>query len=177
VWRSQVAHLVRDEGVAGSNPATPTNLSAENSASCTTGTEACQGSPGQLSGQKRYSRLSPPSAAPLRIVIDPTVSGRKWIARLGDRVLCRCTSPFITSARLLLVEGHPADAVIEMWRPNTDAWALRGHLGAVAATIIDGETASRLRQERLAGSRSREERPLRPVAGPRSSSGRFWRGR
>ena len=26
VWRSLVAHLVRDEGVAGSNPATPTNI-------------------------------------------------------------------------------------------------------------------------------------------------------
>jgi hypothetical protein len=113
----------------------------------------------------------------LRIVIEPTASGRKWIARLGDRVLCRCTSPFITSARLLLAEGHPADAVIEMWRPNTDAWALRGHLDSVAATIIDGETASRLRQERLAGSRSLEEQSQRPVAGPRSSSGRFWRGR
>jgi len=60
-------------------------------------------------------------------------------------------------SRLLSAEGHPADAVIEMWRPNTDAWALRGHLDSVAATIIDGETASRLRQERLAGSRSREE--------------------
>ena len=66
--------------------------------------------------------------------------------------------PFVKSARLLSAEGHPADAVIEMWRPNTDAWALRGHLDSVAATIIDGETASRLRQERLAGSRSREER-------------------
>jgi hypothetical protein len=85
--------------------------------------------------------------------------------------------PFVKSARLLSAEGHPADAVIEMWRPNTDAWALRGHPDSVAATIIDGETASRLRQERLAGSRSREERSQRPVAGPRSSSGRFWRGR
>ena len=27
VWRSLVAHLVRDEGVAGSNPATPTTTS------------------------------------------------------------------------------------------------------------------------------------------------------
>ena len=26
VWRSLVAHLVRDEGVAGSNPATPTTI-------------------------------------------------------------------------------------------------------------------------------------------------------
>ena len=51
--------------------------------------------------------------------------------------------PFVTSARLLLAEGYPADTVIEMWRPNTDEWALRGRLGAVAATIIDGETAPR----------------------------------
>ena len=58
-------------------------------------------------------------------------------------------------AALREFDGH---VVIEMWRPNTDAWALRGHLDSVAATIIDGETASRLRQERLAGSRSREER-------------------
>jgi hypothetical protein len=29
--------------------------------------------------------------------------------------------PFVKSARLLSAEGHPADAVIEMWRPNTDA--------------------------------------------------------
>jgi len=75
-------------------------------------------------------------------VIEPTASGRKWIARLGDRVLCRCTSPFITSARLLLAEGLPADVAIEMCRPNTDEWVLRGRLGAVAATVIDGETAS-----------------------------------
>ena len=86
--------------------------------------------------------------------------------------------PFVKSARLLSAEGHPADAVIEMWRPNTDEWVLRGRLGAVAATVIDGETASRLRQEWLAGSRSREERS--PEACCWSTfiiSGRFWRGR
>ena len=82
-------------------------------------------------------------AAPLRIVIEPTASGRKWIARLGKRVICRCASPFITSARVLLAEGHQADAVIEMRRPNADEFALRGRLGAVAATLIDGETAKR----------------------------------
>ena len=42
----------------------------------------------------------------------------------------------------LLAEGYPADTMVELWRPNTDEWALRGRLGAVAATIIDGETAS-----------------------------------
>jgi hypothetical protein len=81
-------------------------------------------------------------AAVLCIVIEPTESGRKWIARLGDRVLCVSASPFVKAARLLLAEGLSANIAIEMWRPNTDEAALLGHLGAVAATIIDGETAS-----------------------------------
>jgi hypothetical protein len=71
-------------------------------------------------------------------VIEPTASGRKWTARLGDRVLCVTAWPFVKSARLLLAEGYPADTVIEMWRPNTREWALRGRLGVVAATVIDG---------------------------------------
>ena len=78
----------------------------------------------------------------LRIVIQPRSSGRKWIARLGDRVICVSATPFIKSARLLLNEGYPPDAVIEMWRPDADEWALRGRLGTVAATVIDGEKAS-----------------------------------
>jgi hypothetical protein len=80
-------------------------------------------------------------AAPLRIIVTLTASGRKWIACLGDRVLCRSAWPFVMSARLLSAEGYPADTVVEMWRPNTDEWALRGCVGAVAATVIDGETA------------------------------------
>jgi hypothetical protein len=82
-------------------------------------------------------------AARLRIVIEPTTSGRKWIASLDDRVLCVTAWPFVKSARLLLAEGYRADAMVEMWRPNTDEFALRGHLGTVAAAVIDGETASR----------------------------------
>jgi hypothetical protein len=92
-------------------------------------------------------------------VIELTASDRKWTAHLGDRVLCVTAWPFVKSARLLLAEGYPADTVIEMWRPNSDEWALKGRLGAVAATVIDGETAPALRQERLAGSRSRAGRP------------------
>ena len=79
----------------------------------------------------------------LRIVIEPTRSRRKWIARLGDRGLCAAAAPFVKSARVLLAEGYPADTTIEMWRPNTAEWALRGRLGAVAATVIDGEKAAR----------------------------------
>jgi hypothetical protein len=78
----------------------------------------------------------------LRIVIEPT-SGRKWIARLGERVLCVAAAPFVKSARLLLAEGYPAETLIEMWRPNYAEWASRGRLGTVAATVLDGEKAPR----------------------------------
>ena len=83
------------------------------------------------------------TAAPLQIVFEPTASGRKSTARLGDHVLCVTAWPFVMSARLLLAEGFPADTVIEIWRPNSDEWALKGRLGAVAAIVIDGETAPR----------------------------------
>jgi hypothetical protein len=174
--RNLVAHLVRDEGVAGSNPATPTNLPANISMSCPVGSEGSKRGPGQLSGQKRRSKLSPPTSAPLLIVIEPTPSGRKWTSRLHDRVLCVTASPFVKSARLLLAEGYSAGAVIEMWRPNTDELALRGRLGAVAATIIDGETTSRCAKN---GSPARdpEQGGQRAAVGSRSCSGHFWVGR
>jgi hypothetical protein len=114
------------------------------------------------------------SAVPLRIMIEPTASGRKWIARLGERVLCVSASPFVKSARLLLAEGLPAAIVIEMWRPNTDESALQGRLGAVAATVIDGETASRCAKKGAPASDT-EKSALHRAAGLRSSSGRSWR--
>jgi hypothetical protein len=49
----------------------------------------------------------------------------------------------VMSARLLVQEGYPSDTLVEVWRPNTDAWAMRGRLGGVAATVIDGEKAPR----------------------------------
>jgi hypothetical protein len=79
---------------------------------------------------------------PLRIVIEPTAKGGKWIARLDGRVLCVATAPLIKSARVLLSEGYPPYAVIEMWRPNTNEWALRGRIGPVVATLLAGETAA-----------------------------------
>jgi hypothetical protein len=88
-------------------------------------------------------RLAIPTRAAPREGCRCPASGRKWIARLGERVLCVSASPFVKSARLLVAEGLPAAIVIEMWRPNTDESALQGRLGAVAATVIDGETTSR----------------------------------
>ena len=60
VWLSLVEHLVRDEGVVGSNPITPTNTSLDESMSFHIGARPAPGVPGQLSGQKRRSGLPPP---------------------------------------------------------------------------------------------------------------------
>jgi hypothetical protein len=115
-----------------------------------------------------------PQSAALRIIIKPTKNGRKWTARIGDRVLCVAAAPFVNSARLLLAEGCPAEAVIEMWRPGTDAWALRGRVGPVANIVLDGEKVTRrakngsLARERSRGSAARQGRS-------RSSSTGFWR--
>ena len=115
-----------------------------------------------------------PQADALRIIIEPTKNGRKWTARIGDRVLCVAAAPFVKSARLLLAEGCPAETVIEMWRPGTNAWALRGRVGPVASVVLDGEKVPRrakngsLTRERPRGS---AEQPVRS----RSSSTRFWR--
>jgi len=114
--------------------------------------------------------------APLRIEIEPTASARKWIARVDCRVICRSAWPFGISARSLLAEGYPADAVIEMWRPNANEWALRGRLGAVAATVIDGETASRPAKNGPLVLDPEKGAP-KIAAGLCSSSGRFWGGR
>jgi hypothetical protein len=43
----------------------------------------------------------------LRIFIVPTLSGRKWIARFEERVLCITVAPFVKSAQILLAEGVP----------------------------------------------------------------------
>ena len=54
VWRTTAFnHLVRDEGVAGSNPATPTKLLSSSSDRCAAPAKPGTGAPGQISGQKR----------------------------------------------------------------------------------------------------------------------------
>ena len=77
-------------------------------------------------------------AAPIRIVIAPTESGRKWVSSLNDK-LCISASPLVMASQLLIAERFYPNSIIEMWHHHADAWALRGRLGAVAALIIDGE--------------------------------------
>jgi hypothetical protein len=114
---------------------------------------------------------TPINSAASRIVIEATASRRKWTARLDDRVLWVTASPFVKSARLLLDEGYSANAVIEMWRPNTDEWALRGRLGAVAATIMDGDTSSHCAKSGFPARDPEQGGNKKPAAGLRSSSG------
>jgi hypothetical protein len=81
---------------------------------------------------------------PVRISITPTARGRKWRASLDGETLCVSASPLITAARILIARGVDPIQTIEMWCDQADTWSLRGQLGAVAATPIDGETAARL---------------------------------
>ena len=79
--------------------------------------------------------------APVRISITPVAGGRKWRASFNGETLCVSASPLIKSARILIAEGIDPNRTIELWHQHADAWSLRGQLGAVAATLIDGETA------------------------------------
>jgi hypothetical protein len=83
------------------------------------------------------------SIAPIRIVVAPTVNGGKWVATFDGETICTSSSPLVRTARTLLDKGFAPGTAIEMWREGADAWALRGRIGAVAATLIDGETAKR----------------------------------
>jgi hypothetical protein len=121
---------------------------------------------------KHHTKQSP--AEVLQIIIEPTRSRRKWVARLGDRVLCVAAAPFVKSARMLLAEGYSVDTLIEMWRPNATEWALRGRLGAVAATVMDGERAPRRAKN---GSPVRDQRRGSggsPSFGPRDACRECW---
>jgi hypothetical protein len=110
---------------------------------------------------------------PLRIVVKPTASGKKWRATVDGEAICVSASPFVQSARILLEMGYPADAVIEMWHVGATDWALRGQLGAVAATVIDGEKVSAPAKNAppvnddapawLAGAAGVEQHPIRLV--------------
>lgn len=87
------------------------------------------------------SKLPNPNAqeGPVRIVVVSTGNGRKWRASLEGVTLCTSTSPLVAAARILIERGFDPTGIIELWHAAGDEWALRGRLGAVAATVCDGE--------------------------------------
>jgi hypothetical protein len=96
-------------------------------------------------------------AAPIRIDVRPTASGRKWRASLDGKALGATTAPLVTAARYLIGKGVDPCRTVEMWHQHADAWALRGQIGAIAAVILDGE-------KKLQG-HARNGSPVRQVAG------------
>jgi hypothetical protein len=103
-----------------------------------------------------------PQAAAIRIIVTPTLSGRKWLATFDGAVLCTSSSPLVISARILLARAFDPARTVEMWHANATTWALRGRLGPVAATLIDGEKATRPAKNRVLA-----RFPATPAAQPR----------
>jgi hypothetical protein len=89
------------------------------------------------------------SLCAIRLQVTPTARGRKWRASLDGATLCVSASPLVASARILVAQGLDPKRVIEMSHAHADTWSLRGQLGAVAATLVDGETAKRAAKNRV----------------------------
>jgi hypothetical protein len=84
-------------------------------------------------------------AAPIRIDVSPTASGRKWRATIDGTKVCVAAAPMVKAARLLIAKSYDPSCIIEMSHKHAAAWALRGQLGAVAAVVLDGERTARRR--------------------------------
>jgi hypothetical protein len=81
-------------------------------------------------------------AALIHIDVELMARG-KWRATFHGQTLCTAAAPMVKAARILSAKGYDPSSIIEMWHDQTDTWSLRGQLGAVAATLLDGETATR----------------------------------
>jgi hypothetical protein len=92
----------------------------------------------------RQFKIHRPQAAAFRITIAPMARG-KWKVTYNDKTLCIAAAPMVKAARILIAEGHDPSSIVEMWHQHADAWALRGKLGAVALTVLDGERAAQRR--------------------------------
>jgi len=75
----------------------------------------------------------------IRIVVKRSANGRKWQASLNGQPLCKSAAPLIKAARRLIEMGADPRRTIELWHLGASSWAMRGVLGAVASTTIDGE--------------------------------------
>jgi hypothetical protein len=108
----------------------------------------------------RQFKIHRPQAAAFRITIAPMARG-KWKVTYNDKTLCIAAAPLVKAARILIAEGCDPSSIVEMWHQHTDAWALRGKLGAVAATILDGERKAQ---------RHARNTPLAPSSGKAAKS-------
>jgi hypothetical protein len=97
-------------------------------------------------------------AAPIRIDVKPTASGRKWRVSLDGKALGASTSPLVMAARILIGKGVDPTRTVEMWHQHATAWALRGQIGSIAVIVLDGEKKPQ--------DHAKNGPPMRQMAGP-----------
>src|SRR4051794_13512728 len=51
----------------------------------------------------------------------------------GREIVAESRQPLLDAARVLLAEGHPADSIVQVYRPGRSHWDLRGPVGVAAA--------------------------------------------
>jgi hypothetical protein len=85
---------------------------------------------------------SPDSVSDSHLQVLITPIGTKWRALLDGNVICIAGAPLVWSARILIGNGLDPDRIIEMWHVGAGSWSLRGRLGVVAATLMDGEAGA-----------------------------------
>jgi hypothetical protein len=72
----------------------------------------------------------------MNITIRPLGRGR-FVASLGQRVLCKSKTPLLTAARILQAEGVPNDTPISMTHEGSSIVAMRSTVGQAAGLIVE----------------------------------------
>jgi hypothetical protein len=65
---------------------------------------------------KRRSLNLKAYSPPLQTLAPSSRSSSERLSAFRDRVLCTAAAPLVHSAWVLLAEGYPPDAIIQMWR-------------------------------------------------------------
>jgi hypothetical protein len=87
--------------------------------------------------------ITPQSDRLLELVVAPAGAG-KFTARLGDRLLCTSTKPFLDSARALLADGVDPATVLTMRHEGSATITLRATVGTAAGlTVLEGDLRPR----------------------------------
>ena len=71
----------------------------------------------------------------MNITIRPLRRGR-FAASVGQRVLCECTTPLLTSARILQAEGIPGNTPITMTHEGSTIISMRSTVRKAARLIV-----------------------------------------
>jgi hypothetical protein len=139
------SNRVRDAGVAGSNPATPTRLltiSTPYRDSYRDRNVSATGSASSVAQDEGPSEPSPDTLAPSQpifLIVEPVNRRGLFVARLAEnsRILCKSRTPFTDAARVLLREGVDPKTILISRKAGQDYDSLRSTVGAAAKITVD----------------------------------------